>query len=101
MRCLNLARVLNSRGSEVIFVCCIHPDSIHNSLVNNEFTVLEYAISSDHPLPDTSSLTEYSSWLGAPQGQDAIHFISILHQNSILDFDHLIVEHSAFGELLE
>ena len=79
MRCRNLARLLQQRGAEVIFICRKQPgDLIH--LLENEVSVLKLP---EQSLLDCKGLQErqlYEAWLGCSQEQDAVDCLNALTQ---------------------
>ena len=92
MRCRNLARLLQQRGAEVIFICRKQPgDLIH--LLENEFSVLKLP---EESLLDCKGLQErqlYEAWLGCSQEQDAVDCLNALTQANISTASWLVVDH--------
>ena len=73
IRCRNLARGLRSRGIDVLFICRCHYDSIHASLLDGEFSLLELpSFVSDSQID--RKLSGYENWLGCSEPHDASDF---------------------------
>ena len=93
-RCRTLARQLQLRGADVVFLCRFQPGHLIELLMA-EFCVValpEQALLSTHRL---SGRDLYRAWLGCTQAQDANDCITALHLHGIFTIDILIVDHYA------
>ena len=99
MRCRALARALQHRGAEIVFLCRRQPGDLI-ALLEHEFRVLELPGSSsasagqEKAAPSLSGRDLYASWLGLPEEQDAHDSLSALldliqpQDTAWLVFDH-------------
>lgn len=100
MRCRNLARELQRRGAEVVFICRVREGDLIK-MISEEFRVLCLPPFSD-PEPNVIGLngrTLYSAWLGCSQSEDICDCIDAI--NTCLDkpvhwlvVDHYGLDHS-------
>jgi len=83
MRCRALARALQRRGAEIVFLCRRQPGDLI-ALLEHEFRVLvlpgptSHSAGQENPTPCLSGRDLYASWLGLPEEQDAQDSISAL-----------------------
>ena len=90
-RCITLAQSL-SKGKKItcIFVCRPHLGHMSKMVIDKNFKLLL--------LPDSSEVVnknDCSSWLGASPAEDAAQTKAILMQNSVADFELLVIDHYA------
>lgn len=96
-RCRTLARELQSRGAEVIFICRRQPNDLID-LLEQEFSVLS--------LPSINLISVfdpygvllfgrdlYAAWLGCDEEEDACQVLQLLRQSGIDFCDWLVVDH--------
>jgi UDP-2,4-diacetamido-2,4,6-trideoxy-beta-L-altropyranose hydrolase len=92
MRCRTLARELQRRGAEVIFLCRRQPgDLIH--LLEQEFRVLALP---EQPLAACEGLEGsdlYGAWLGCTQEQDASQCLEVLAIAGINGASWIVADH--------
>ena len=92
IRCRTLARQLQCRGAEVLFLCRrLAGDLI--TLLEQEFRVLALP---EHLLAVRwvgGSRTVWSSWLGCSQIQDAADCLTALVEAGVCSADWLLVDH--------
>jgi UDP-2,4-diacetamido-2,4,6-trideoxy-beta-L-altropyranose hydrolase len=92
MRCRTLARELQRRGAEIVFLCRRQPGDLIG-LLEQEFLVL--ALPEQH-LAACEGLEErqlYGAWLGCSQGQDAAQCLEALARAGITMAHWLGVDH--------
>ena len=92
LRCRTLARVVQKRGAEVVFLCRRQPGDLI-ALLRNEFRVLtlpEQSLSSCGAL-DGREL--YGCWLGCSQAQDAEDCLRALASAGLHRVDWVLVDH--------
>lgn len=92
MRCRTLARELQKRGAEPIFLCRRQPGDLI-TLLEQEFSVValpEQALAACYGL-DGRDL--YSSWLGCTQSQDAAQCLEVLATAGIKGCSWVVVDH--------
>jgi UDP-2,4-diacetamido-2,4,6-trideoxy-beta-L-altropyranose hydrolase len=103
MRCRALARTLQRRGAEVVFLCRRQPGDLI-ALLEEEFRVLVLpesaliaeAIMKDSPLLSGRDL--YASWLGLSEEQDAQDSLSALVDHTLLEpVAWLVLDHYGLG----
>lgn len=102
MRCRNLARALQRRGAEVLFLCREQVGDLKSLLVD-EFGVLTL-----HPLPDPKPNLAfrvgrdlYAAMLGCPQNQDADDCLTTLSEAEAGPFQWLVVDHYGLDQTWE
>ena len=101
MRCRSLARALQLRGVDVVFLCRRLPGDLI-SLLQEEFPVLVLS-----ELPTVTSPADqgqpltgrplYAFWLGCPEEQDAIESLEVLAAAQLQTPTWLIVDHYGLG----
>jgi UDP-2,4-diacetamido-2,4,6-trideoxy-beta-L-altropyranose hydrolase len=92
MRCRTLARELQRRGAEIVFLCRRQPGDLIG-LLEQEFLVLALP---EQPLAAYEGLEErqlYGAWLGCSQGQDAAQCLEALVKAGITMAHWLVVDH--------
>ena len=92
MRCRTLARELQRRGTEIIFLCRRQPGDLI-SLLEQEFTVLALP---EQPLSSCDGLEGrdlYRAWLGCSQHEDASQCLHALDEAGITSVCWLVVDH--------
>jgi len=92
MRCRTLARELQSRGAEVLFLCRRQAGDLI-ALLEQEFAVFPLP---ELPLLDGEGLggrDRYRAWLGCSQEQDAVDCLQALGSAGIGDADWLVADH--------
>lgn len=100
IRCRTLARELQRRGAEVLFLCRQQPGDLI-ALLEQEFHVL--------PLPELSLAAcenlegrlLYQSWLGCSQERDAEESLTVLASAGIKRTDWLVVDHYGLDSIWE
>lgn len=95
MRCLTLARMLQTSGAEVSFVSRLHSGHLIERIRAEGFA----CVALDSPLVSSASIkktSDYAVWLGASPAQDAAAVIEALGQ--IGSPDWLVVDHYGIGE---
>ena len=92
MRCRNLARVLQQRGAEVIFLCRRQPGDLIN-LLENEFSVIGLPEQSLLACEGLEERRLYQAWLGCSQEQDAVDCLDALAEANISTASWLVVDH--------
>ncbi|MGR2736822.1 UDP-2,4-diacetamido-2,4,6-trideoxy-beta-L-altropyranose hydrolase [Billgrantia sp. Q4P2] len=90
MRCLTLADVLKSRGSECHFLCREHSGHLIGLIRSKGYTVHELPCELESPIGSTGSA--HAAWLGTSQEQDMLACRPILQ---MIKPDWLIVDHYA------
>ena len=96
IRCRTMARELQRRGAEVIFICRRQPGDLI-SLLEQEFLVLPLP---EQPLAFCDGLEGrdlYCAWLGCTQVQDAAQCLEVLAEASITSASWLIADHYGLG----
>ena len=97
IRCRNLARGLRSRGIDVLFICRCHYDSIHASLLDGEFSLLELpSFVSDSQID--RKLSGYENWLGCSEPHDASDFWDAITSAGFTRIKACVIDHYALGE---
>ena len=92
MRCRTLARELQRRGAEVIFLCRRQPGDLIN-LLEPEFSVFALP---EQPLVACDCLEGrdlYGAWLGCTQDQDATQCLEALKKAGINSFSWIVADH--------
>ncbi len=92
MRCRTLARELQRRGADVIFLCRRQPGDLISLLVQ-EFAVLALP---EQPLAACEGLEGrdlYGAWLGCSQHTDAAQCLQALAQANITSASWLVADH--------
>jgi UDP-2,4-diacetamido-2,4,6-trideoxy-beta-L-altropyranose hydrolase len=94
MRCRNLARGLQRRGADVLFLCRERPGDLI-TLLSQEFSVMRLP-----PLPDPEPCLDrldgrdlYGAWLGCSQLQDVDDCVNVIKSTDSRPFDWLVVDH--------
>ena len=102
MRCRNLARALQQRGAEVLFVCREKPGDLI-ALLAEEFSVMHLPSLSDHELPLDSLQGRdlYAAWLGCSQLQDVDDCLRLIGLAEIGSIDWLVVDHYGLDQTWE
>ena len=102
MRCRNLARALQRRGKEVLFLCRERPGALID-LLAEEFVVLGLPA-----LPDPEPCIEglegrylYGAWLGCSQSQDAEDCLNAIKMANSGLIDWLVVDHYGLDQAWE
>jgi len=102
MRCCNLARALQQRGVEVLFLCRERPGDLI-SLLAQEFEVLGLPA-----LPDPEPCLEglkgrdlYGAWLGCSQTQDVVDCLNAIRLANTGLIDWLVVDHYSLDQRWE
>lgn len=96
IRCRTLARELQRRGAEIIFLCRRQPGDLI-SLLEQEFSVLPLRA---QPLATCEGLEGqdlYGAWLGCSQEEDGTDCLQELTQAGIASFSWLVVDHYGLG----
>ena len=91
MRCRTLARELQQRGAEVVFLCRRQPGDLIS--LEPEFAVLALP---EQKLTVSTGLVDgnlYKSWLGCSQDKDASQCLEVLAEAGISDASWLIADH--------
>ena len=92
IRCRTLARELQRRGAEVLFLCRQqHGDLI--GLLEQEFRVLALPDQALASCEDLEGRELYQAWLGCSQEQDAKQCLAALTSAGIHSADWLVVDH--------
>ena len=94
MRCLTLAKGLQNNGYKCEFICRDHYGNYIKFIEESGFKVLKLPA----PSKDYHDNSEYSSWLGVSQQQDADECINILNNSS---GKWLIVDHYGLDHIWE
>ena len=92
MRCRTLARELQRRGAEIVFLCRRQPGDLIG-LLEQEFLVLalpEQALANCEGLEGREL---YGAWLGCSQAHDAAQCLDALAEARIGSADWLVVDH--------
>lgn len=92
MRCRTLARDLQRRGAEVIFLCRRQPGDLIN-LLQSEFAVLALPEQTLSTCDGLDGRDLYSSWLGCSQQLDAAQCLEVLALAGITSASWLVVDH--------
>jgi UDP-2,4-diacetamido-2,4,6-trideoxy-beta-L-altropyranose hydrolase len=102
MRCRNLARALQRRGADVLFLCREQPGDLI-ALLAEEFGVMRLP-----PLPGSKPAMEgregrdlYGAWLGCSQQQDADTCLKVIRVAAIGPIDWLVVDHYGLDQAWE
>ena len=101
MRCLTLAEKLRESGADVSFVSRTHPGNLIDLIHQKEFVINELAVietQSCNIIKEKENESEYHSWLGTSQDQDANDTISTFQEKRV---DWLIVDHYGLGQVWE
>lgn len=98
MRCRTLARALRRRGVSVTFVCRSQPGDRIAELVQ-EFPVLALPPLQTGFVADHAGRTQYASWLGCSQLQDAQDTLVSLHGLGQNVLDWIVVDHYALDSV--
>ena len=103
MRCLTLARALNRRGCESVFLCRPHAGNLA-TLLAKEFRVLWLRDSKDSLLCESHSDSEsvsgrrlYADWLGCTEEEDAKECLAALADANIEYSSWLVLDHYALA----
>jgi UDP-2,4-diacetamido-2,4,6-trideoxy-beta-L-altropyranose hydrolase len=103
MRCRNLARALQQRRAQVLFLCRERAGDLLD-LLSDEFEVLRLPFLSSYE-PSAKGLLEgrslYGSWLGCSQAQDAQDFLNAIRSAEISSIDWLVVDHYGLDQTWE
>ncbi len=91
MRCLTLAKALNSKGAKCHFICRQHEGNLIELIKNNGFTVTALP-SGDSFKPGTTASLAHADWLGVTQEEDARQTIAALDKAG-QPVDWIVVDH--------
>ena len=97
-RCRTLARTLQQRSAEIVFLCRRQPGDLI-ALLEKEFRVLtlpEQALSLCEGLEGREL---YAAWLGCSQAQDAEDCLTVLSSTGLHCADWLLVDHYGLGAI--
>ena len=102
MRCRNLARALQLRGIEVLFLCRERPGDLI-ALLAQEFEVLRLpALSVSEPCPEgLEGRDVYGAWLGCSQSRDADDCLKAIRLVETGLIDWLVVDHYGLDQRWE
>lgn len=105
MRCRTLARQLQERGAEIIFVCRQHSGNLIN-LLEKEFNVIaltEHKLSSNKNInnDELTGRKMYEAWLGCTQKIDADQTIQALNKLGYNKIRWIIIDHYGIDEQWE
>ena len=92
MRCRTLARELQRRGAELVFICRRQAGDLIE-ILQQEFHVLVLCDQSLLSTYDLNGRQLYRAWLGCTQQKDAAECIEALDSEQIFDFDWLVIDH--------
>jgi len=92
MRCRTLARELQKRGAEPIFLCRRQPGDLI-TLLEQEFPVVALPEQALAAFDGLDGRDLYSSWLGCTQSQDAAQCLEVLATAGIKGFSWVVVDH--------
>jgi UDP-2,4-diacetamido-2,4,6-trideoxy-beta-L-altropyranose hydrolase len=102
MRCRSLARALQARGAEVVFLCRRQPGDLI-ALLEQEFRVLVLPERPQDPseldghAQPLSGRALYAAWLGCSEEQDAIESLSALADAQLQRPGWLVIDHYGLG----
>ncbi|MCP9787674.1 UDP-2,4-diacetamido-2,4,6-trideoxy-beta-L-altropyranose hydrolase [Cyanobium sp. Maggiore-St4-Cus] len=102
LRCRNLARGLQRRGAEVLFVCRERPGAL-NALLAEEFAVMRLpALPGPEPCPDGLEGRDlYRAWLGCSQLQDVDDCLDVIRTAGPGPIHWLVVDHYGLDQQWE
>ena len=102
MRCRNLARALQRRGAEVLFICRERPGDLIALLVE-EFGLMRLtALTSPGPCPEGLEGRDlYGAWLGCSQQKDADDCLNAIRLAESGQIDWLVVDHYGLDQTWE
>lgn len=102
MRCRNLARGLQRRGAEVLFLCRELPCNLIALLVE-EFAVMRLpALPGPEPCPDGLEGRDlYGAWLGCSQLQDVDDCLNVIRSSNPGPIHWLVVDHYGLDQTWE
>jgi UDP-2,4-diacetamido-2,4,6-trideoxy-beta-L-altropyranose hydrolase len=102
MRCRNLARALQKRGAEVLFVCRQQPGDLI-ALLAEEFSVMRLLSLADpeSSLDGLKGRDLYTAWLGCSQLQDANDCLKIISSAEMGSIQWLVVDHYGLDQTWE
>jgi UDP-2,4-diacetamido-2,4,6-trideoxy-beta-L-altropyranose hydrolase len=92
MRCRTLARELQSRGAEVLFLCRRQAGDLI-ALLEQEFRVLALPEQALALCEELASRELYEAWLGCSQNHDADDCLTALASAGVSSADWLVVDH--------
>tara|TARA_B100000963_G_scaffold142632_1_gene124137 strand:- start:7177 stop:9201 length:2025 start_codon:yes stop_codon:yes gene_type:complete len=103
-RCLNIAKEIQERGSDSIFICNPYKGNINNEIKKN-FKVLELPkmkISlKEKEFYKNNNNQLYKDWLGCNEEEDAINSLNLILKVKNIIIDWIIVDHYSLGEIWE
>ena len=91
MRCLTLANLLRDKGADVSFICRNHEGHMCDFIIEKGFDCYQLSVNLENNLDNGAS--DYLSWLGTTQEEDAIQSSKILKKTGMCDW--LIIDHYA------
>jgi UDP-2,4-diacetamido-2,4,6-trideoxy-beta-L-altropyranose hydrolase len=102
MRCRNLARALQRRGVDVLFLCREQQGDL-SALLAEEFAVMRLpALPGAKPAMNSREGRDlYSAWLGCSQQQDADTCLNVIRAAAIGPIDWLVVDHYGLDQAWE
>ncbi|MBM5783706.1 MAG: UDP-2,4-diacetamido-2,4,6-trideoxy-beta-L-altropyranose hydrolase [Cyanobacteria bacterium K_DeepCast_150m_m2_101] len=102
MRCRNLGRALQRRGTEVLFLCRERPGDLI-ALLSEEFGVLRLPAmaSPETSLEGLQGREFYGAWLGCSQLQDADDCLNAIRPAESGPIDWLVVDHYGLDQSWE
>jgi UDP-2,4-diacetamido-2,4,6-trideoxy-beta-L-altropyranose hydrolase len=102
MRCRSLARALQARGRDIVFVCRRQSCDLI-AFLEQEFRVLvlpeqtKISPEADDDAPPLSGRALYAAWLGCPEEQDAMESLQALVEAQLQPPAWLVVDHYGLG----
>ncbi len=102
MRCRNLARGLQRRGAEILFMCRERSGDL-NALLSEEFAVMRLpALPGPEPCPDGLEGRDlYGAWLGCSQLQDVGDCLNVIRTAGPGPIHCLVVDHYGLDQTWE
>ena len=99
MRCRNLARALQQRGIEVLFLCRERPGALI-ALLAQEFEVLRLPAlpGPEQCLQGLKGRELYGAWLGCSQSQDVVDCLNAIRLAETGLIDWLVVDHYSLDQ---
>jgi len=102
MRCRTLARALDARGAQIVFLCRRQSGDLI-ALLEQEFRVLvlpecsQHAGESDAEVEPLRGRALYAAWLGCSEEQDAMESLAALAEAQLEPPDWLVLDHYGLG----
>ena len=100
IRCRTLARQLQQRGADIIFICRRQPGDLI-ALLEREFYVIALPLLPLSPCDGLEGRDLYGAWLGCTQDQDAAQCLQALTEVGIKSASWLVTDHYALDAIWE